>query len=414
MAKRDPKGKELDDDYDNDEDDDEEEGGWSFRRKFFTVIIVIIVIIAAVAAVFLLNPAVQQVLVLPPSQLEDKTGIRIEAQALLEGSGSANGEGTLKILYNGEEQYSSKVDFSGDQAIKTVKYNEFFYDRGEYEIIAKFKDKTSESYFFDPEDDFSFGIADYLDVQLSLEPDNFDMQNDPTKRSEPVKVNVLTYVKEKTSSGSTQNPRAPPTNSKIELTIEHEGGEYDTVEKTLTEDDRGTFVTDIDYSLSNGGQGAGYYTVSAKITNNYVKPTSPKYQVDLDDITTVYLNLNPIAVHDSSISESSNQDTVEVEFDASDSWNDGDILKYVWDFDMDEDQGVQLFEADEETTSPKVTHIYSRTSPLPTSTSTYTVGLMIIGDAEDPAFGVDSEGEPNKEHSTILDITVTITWTLKI
>lgn len=397
------------DDDEFDEEDLKELQGWSFRRKFFVVILVIIVIIAAFAATVLLDTDVQQVLVLPPVELEDDTGIRVEIQALLQGSGSANGEGELVISHNGVETYSSPVKITSDTGILEIKYNEFVTELGEYEIIASFKGKSSEPpMVFDLVEDLNFGIAEYLEVSMLLPVDNNELINDPTLRDETIIIQVTASVKELGTGGNLINPSAPPKDATLELTITHEDGYNRAYVRDLKSNVTMVTINEFVYYSSGTGPGPGNYTVSAKITNNMVKPSSPKYMITLDDLYTDYLNILPVADAGNDISESPPRgtDTIDIEFDASDSWNDGEIISYIWDFDLeaDPDTNIYIFEKDMETTSPKITHTFSRSSST-TTIDTYVVALVIIGDAYDPLL-------MENEVSVYDDLQVTIVWPL--
>ncbi|UCH89028.1 MAG: hypothetical protein JSV49_12485 [Thermoplasmata archaeon] len=392
-----------------------EERGWSFRKKFFTVLLVIIVIIAAIVGAILLNPNVQDVLILPPRENDDGTGIIIEVQALLAGGGSASGDGELKIVYKGletyqpnyanQETYSSKLSFSSDYALKVVLYSEFVWDKGEYEIIATFKDKSA-NYFFDPADNLNFGFADYVNVSLSLEPNENTLRDSESARENPIYIHALARIRDyDETTGVERNPSAPPSDTLLEVTIAHEGGTRETYDETLKGSSEATFDEFVYYS-STGGTGSGYYTVSAKITNNNVNPSSPKYQIDLPSLRKEFLNVGPIA--NAGEDQNENPDTLggttaTVNFDGSKSWNDGEITKYIWDFDYSEDIG---FDPDEETTSPTTSHTYERTAII----DTYDVALQVIGDVKDSRLGLDEQGNVPVEFSFIDTVRITVNW----
>ena len=408
-------------DEDLDDDDLMKDKGWTFRRKFFVILIAIIVIIAAVFAVVLLDTDVQQVLVLPPSQLADDTGINVEVQALLEGSGSASGEGDLVISHNGVETYSTKINFKSDTAIKEIKYNEFVTDLGEYQITASFKGKSSDPpTVFDLEEDFNFGIVEYLDIKMKLSPDEIELYNKPYLRENDIKVHITADVKVPNTGPPLKNPSAPPRDSTVKLTITHESGNVKTYDHEFVTEfsdqitvNSTTWVFDDFVYYSDGtGPGPGEYTISVEITNNMVKPDSTNYQISLTDLAKEELNLLPIADIGDDISETAARfaDSIDIEFDASDSWNDGEITKFLWDFDLEEVEvgsDIYLFQADTETTSPTIIHTFERSSPSATI-DTYYIAVQIVGDTEVTLGNED----PATEISSYDDTQVTIFWPL--
>jgi hypothetical protein len=395
---------EVDDDRE-DPDEDFEDEGWSFRKKFFSVIIVIIIIIAAMAALVLLNTDVQQVIVQKPERNTDGTGIIVQAYTSLEGSGHANGDGSIKILFEGDEKYNSKISFNDDYGRKEILYKDFIWDQGEYEIIVTFKDK-SHSATFTPDIDMDFGIAEYLNVTLQLEPNEYELKTDPSERDNPIYLYVNAFVKEIVTENGVekeQNPRAPPKGVTIDLTIAHENGISEKYSKQLDGVAFATFHEFI-YWSSGSGPGPGNYFVSAVLTNNNVMVESPKYQIDLPNLKSQFINIAPIAdVVDDNITKEGafGQTTMEIFFDASNSWNEGEITKYIWDFDYETD-----FDPDEETTSPTISHTYTKNI----ISDKYTILLQIVGDVKDPKIVTDDGSNDGLETSILKQITLTINW----
>jgi hypothetical protein len=402
---------EEDDDVDHPEDDTEDEyqeGGWSFRRKFFVVLTIIIIIIAASASIVLFNPSVKEVLIVPTQEMDDRSGIIVEAYATREGTSGVTDTGKIQILYGGVEQYSSSFEFNNDYGRKEIKYKDFVWDKGEYEIVVSYGDKSTSD-FFNLESEFDFGIAEYVNVTLELVPNESQLKG-PTNRTGAIRIHAIAIIKELVTSGNTQyekNPTATPSNATIDLTIEHESGTDDSDSKNIRHSASALFNKFIYYS-DGSGPGPGLYSVSVKITNHNVKPDSPKYQITLPDVVkNHFLNVAPIADGGDDKNENAfGQNSKEVSFDASASWNDGEITKYIWDLDYDLDTG---FDPKEETTTPTVSYIYTKQNDQTPNSDTFYVHLMVVGDTRDSRFGYEN-GDVKYEFSEIDEVVVTIRW----
>jgi hypothetical protein len=115
-------------------------------------------------------------------------------------------------------------------------------------------------------------------------------------------------------------------------------------EPTAAETHDSHFEMQFDYQKS------GNYTISATVINTRAKPDSDYHEItEVRD--KVRLNQLPIPIVSDSISEEIF--TYTVTFDASQSWNDGSISLYKWDFNNDGD-------IDEETSNPVVQYEYSK------------------------------------------------------
>jgi hypothetical protein len=410
MARKDDEAMDVDEEPEDDDselDEDYEEEGMSYRKKFFTIIIVIIVIITAVAAVFALDKDVKDVTVIQPDKIPDGSGIVVKAYSSLEGTGRSNDDGTVKIFYDGDEQYSSSISFKDDFARKEIKYKDFIYDEGEYEIQVILGGKSHKT-TFNPKD-FDFGIAKYINVTLALEPNEFTLVGDSSARNGPINVHTTAFIKELVDVGGKfeeRNPPAPPTDTNIEVTVTHEDGSTQNFTEHLQGVAHASF-DDFVYYSSGAGPGPGNYSISAKLINNYIKSNSPMHTVELTNFRTQYLNVMPVAEGGDNITAvgEPRQTTMEINFDASDSWNDGEITQYIWDFDYD---GAVGFQHDAVTTSPTVSHTYTKSGSV-VIVDIYTVFLQVVGDAYDPILD-DGSGGSLTERSVVDEIGVTITW----
>jgi PKD repeat protein len=113
---------------------------------------------------------------------------------------------------------------------------------------------------------------------------------------------------------------------------------------------------------------AGNYSITAEVMNTRVNPDSGSAYYEISETWEGFLNILPVPVVDTTVTPQGI--TYRVTFDASDSFNDGDITLYKWDFDNDG-------EFDEITTEPIVFNDYI-------TASSFTAVLNIVGDVVDP------------------------------
>lgn len=93
--------------------------------------------------------------------------------------------------------------------------------------------------------------------------------------------------------------------------------------------------SDIDGSFISEGYPyfrSGNYSISVKVTNTRVKPISEYFEIN--ETRQIFLNILPIARGIATTTQDASL-TYTADFDATASWNDGDITLYIWDFNND-------------------------------------------------------------------------------
>ena len=205
-----------------------------------------------------------------------------------------------------------------------------------------------------------WSVCEQVTILPSLSPTFYSETNLNTQP----KMNVLLSFLD--SKGNSL--LAPPKDLDISLSIKHEDAAAVIVPLSLEEDDLMHQTYTYQYNYNTGG---GNYTISAVVENLFVDSESIYAKFDAETYTG-QLNLLPFAVvkingesyDGSAINVRRNSD---VNFDASDSVNDGDIVSYEWDFDY------QDFEFTVDATGSKVDYSYS-------TTGSYDIACRIKGD----------------------------------
>lgn len=222
--------------------------------------------------------------------------------------GPLGGQANLRITYQDRRVFSSEViiDDDGNGAV-SIPYTSFVEGNGDYTIIASYGGLESAPV------EHSIGyIVERLDFNVIVYIIDGDGQLD---------LNIFMLYE----NGNTMIPRdARLTVNEIKLIDDHSYITPGESPQTISES---YFSTEYPYNKS------GNYSVNVTLENTRINPDSDSPYVTITAIWEGFLNIipraNAVIVNISSIPNSSNYS---VDFDASSSWNDGNITKYIWDF----------------------------------------------------------------------------------
>jgi hypothetical protein len=357
------------------DDEDDSENKPSKKKKILVFVVILIIVLAIIFAVFFLNPAVADVIVDNPIETTDGDGIVITAHVIPEGGSSVNGDADLEIYYEGDKVYSDKITINRDEGRKEVPYNKFVMGNEKYEIKVKFSGKSATSNFILHEN-FDWAVVEHINVTADLNP--------PEKDSD-----VRLRVNARVIDESNNNPLAPPKKANVEITIAYENGASQSYNQDILYPD--AYCEFNEYRYLNTG--SGNYTITAKLTNHYVKDSSEFKTIEIEEPVKKFLNIFPVAEAGDDVNEQIRRPPfgtgeVTINFDGSDSWNDGTIRYYLWDFDYKDEDGNEYPDFTVDAVGISVDNTYN-------SAGTYDVGLRIIGNYA----GYFVEGEPLYEET---------------
>jgi hypothetical protein len=269
--------------------------------------------------------------------------IKVTALVGTTGSASIAGEGTVEITLGNSIIYTSKISIDdGGTGEVLVPYNGFIERNGNYYFQVIYEGKESPPQIFE--------------VDFIIERINITVETGVVNKNG--QLNVTYFMLAEDGNNMNALPKAAiltvdeiknlDDNNIIADGVEFEDLVYNSSERL-----------EFQYSRS------GNYTFSASVINTMVKSDSDYYEIS-EVREKVYLNHLPIAssthnVNDPGIPLS----PYSVDFDASGSWNDGDISVYIWDFDDGSDPVS--------TTDPTISRTF-------TAGTNHDVTLNVLGD----------------------------------
>jgi len=340
------------DNYEKDHNGNEKVGrrrGISTPKKIFIIIIILVIMVAAFS-IFWMSPHVKSIIVNSPIELDDRSGIRIEAHIALEGGGTSVGEGTIEIIYDEKTVYSGKINIQSDKGGKDIAYDKFVVGNKQYEIKVTFNGKSGST-FFKLDDNFGWAVSENINVTASLSS---------YEKSEDVRLKVQTRIVDENNLNL-----PPPMKASVEITIRHENGQTQTFNQDISYPNSSCEFNDYDYLKT----GSGNYTIDAKLINHYVIENSKYQEIELEEPARVFFNIYPVAeAGDDQVVRRG----VNVHFDGSKSWNDGPIRRYEWDFDYKDDDGNGFEDFTTDATGMAVDNVYN-------TVGTYTLALRVVG-----------------------------------
>jgi hypothetical protein len=298
-------------------------------KRIMVLGVVIVLIVVALFAFIYFGTKITDIRVgLSEDESNYPDSLKVTALAGTTGSASVAGEGNLEVTYSNKLILTSKINFNDEgTGVVDIPYNSFVEGNGNYEFQVEYKgiESPPETYTVDY-------VVERMNITAEVSKVNSNGQ-----------LNVTFFMLAEDGRSMSGLPKGH------ELTLDLIKGLDDG--PIIVEDDEpegeeiGTSHFRMEFPYSKSGN----YTISASLINTRVKSDSDYYEIT-ETRDKIYLNIRPIAtathvVHDPPPLST----TYSVDFDASQSWNDGAKTLYKWDFDGDGD-------IDEETTSPLISH----------------------------------------------------------
>jgi hypothetical protein len=319
-----------------------------FVKPILIVVVIIVLILVVIIAILFFGTKVSDVNV----ALDKTDPDNLEVTVLVGTTGMAgiSGEGDLKIEYQDDVIYNTKVNINDEgNGYKSIPYNDFVEGNGNYYVTVEYKGKKN----IPPVEYEVSYIVESLNISVEVERFNGEGQ-----------LNLTIYMLDKDGFNMADDPE------KVKLTVEE-----------IVSLDDGTFIADNESPITTSERShkiefpysqAGTYSITVSLENTRINPDSGSDYFSISETRIAFLNILPIADADYEIID--NITTWWVEFNAGISWNDGENTRYIWDFNGD---GT----IDRDTVSPTTSYNYPRI------TSQVNVNLNVVGDIIDPVTG---------------------------
>ena len=321
-------------------------------------IIVVAVVISAVIFIWIINPGNEVSAIFFDFDYSDPDNLGVNVIVDSGGVLSLAGEADLWIFYQDREVYNSKVqiDSSGDGFL-SIPYNSFVEGNGEYNFLVEYRNVESMPYIY------NVGyVVELLDMDVVV--DFVDGGGLLT-----IFINML-Y---EDGDSMLDNPKD------VILTV----NEILSVDdwNYITYGDEPQNISAHFFSNEYPYNKSGNYLVNVSLENTRVNPDSSSLYFTIYETWEGFLNILPEAeAQIVNTYPTPNSSNYTVEFDASNSWNDGDITNYIWDFNGD--GAIDL-----ETIEPKVN--FSEYS----QNQSYNTVLNVEGDVIiNPYLGIKEKG----------------------
>jgi hypothetical protein len=287
-------------------------------------ILIGIIVVFGLIFVFIIDPGGERprVFVDLDSSLPNNLGVNVlvESGSVLSLSGSAD----LRITYQERVVFHSNVeiDNSGNGFV-SIPYSSFVEGNGEYQFQAEYRDAVSPP--------LAYNVR-YVVERLEIHPDVAFVEGEGE-----LVLNI--YMLEGRSPSFINPEDAFLTVNEIRRI---DDGSYITAGDPTQTISESYFRNEYPYNKS------GNYLINVSLENSRVNPESGSPYFIIYETWGGFLNILPVALAQiTDTYPTPNSTNYTVEFDASASLNDGNITKYIWDFDGN---GT----IDLETTDPKV------------------------------------------------------------
>jgi hypothetical protein len=317
-------------------------------KPLLVVVVVIVLIIVALFAILLIGTKVSDINV----ALDKNDPDNLEVTVLVSTTGMAGiaGEGDLKIEYQDDIIYNTKVNINDEgNGYKSIPYNNFVEGNGNYYVSVEYKGKESPSAEYEVE-----YIVESLNISVEV-----------GKVASGGQLNLTVYMLDEDGNIMGDDPED------VKVTVEEIVSLDDGT--TIAENESPITTSERSHKIEFPYSRAGTYTITVSLENTRINPDSGSDYYKISATRNAFLNILPIAAANYEIHD--NITTWWVEFNAGISWNDGDNTRYIWDFDGD---GT----IDDETEYPTTSHNY-----IKIGTSQVDVNLNVVGDIIDPVTG---------------------------
>ncbi|MGA1820167.1 MAG: PKD domain-containing protein [Thermoplasmatota archaeon] len=332
------------------------------------VIIIIaaaVVVLLIIGAIYLFASSGSNVESLAVGNIDkDVDRITFDVIATPSGLGEYTGDVTVEITFEGVEEplYSNKVRINDGWGYEEVAYTDFIWGNGEYTVTAKGDGKESSNTFI------------IRNVATDLMIDWYGLNSDVSMSTPEVQVELsITYM-----FGNTTRPLSSlPQGYDLTGNIETPDGSDIAISSSEFSPSLLKLQKRVDHTT------VGEYKFTGTLVNTFCRSDSPYRTINVGAGETFYYDSDPFAMAGEDITASLANGEAEVTFDGSNSWDDGTIVEYSWDFG----------DGQTETSSqPSIKHTY-------TEEGIYYVSLLVEDDS-----GRTSEGQGGT--STSLKVTV--------
>jgi len=311
------------------------------KRILVVVVVIILIIVTLWAFVYFTTEVTNISVGLATNDPNNPDDLVVTVLVGASGSASIAGEADLKITLDDEVIYTSKVSINDDgTGTLVLPYHNFVEGNGNYYFQVEYKGKTSP-------------LAEYKEEHI-VESLSITAEVGPVDGTGQLNLTVFLDIEPDDAQISVDEIRNLDDNSYITT-----GEDPESVTDTFWEAE---FPS---YSES------GNYSITVTLENSRVKSDSDYFKISKTE--EFFLNIRPIAIEEHVVTENTPL-SYTVEFDAGDSWNDGSITRFIWDFDGDGS-------IDADTEDPIVTYTYSKLgSTLGQPQGTYLTTLNVRGD----------------------------------
>lgn len=295
---------------------------------------------------------------------KDSDMITFDVIATPSGFGDYTGDVTVDITFEQVEEvlFSDTVRINDGRGYEEVLYTDFMWGNGEYTVTAKGDGKESSN---------TFTIRN---VVTDLVVEWSGLNSDETMSTPEMQVEVnISYMFGTSTRPMSSLPQGYEFNGKIETP--------DGSEITISSSEFSPSLLKLQKRVDHTT--VGEYTLTGTLVNTFCKSDSPYRTLTVGDNNAYYFDSNPFALVGPDITANLANGEAEVTFDASNSWDDGTITEYSWDFG-DGQNGTS--------SQPSIKHKY-------TEEGVYYVSLLVKDDS-----GRTSSGQGGT--STSLKVTI--------
>lgn len=285
----------------------------SGKKSKTSIVIVFVIVIAVVlfsVIILFVEPPPLQISSIHVS-LSESFSDHLDVTVLLGSTSRSSlaGNGDLEITYNDNVIYDSEISIDEDGTGELdLPYNSFLEGNGNYHFQVNYKGAESLPELYS---------VSYLVESLSI-------GTEVGAVSDSGQLNITTIM----LSGDGRTMDSDPKDAEYLVTeIRNLDDNLEITTANTPSNIDGGFVREGYPYLRSGN-----YSISVKVTNNRAKITSNYYEIN--ETRQIFLNIFPVAKGAVSSTEL-NGTNYTANFDASSSWNDGDITLYIWDFNND-------------------------------------------------------------------------------
>jgi len=330
----------------NDKDNEkkeEEEGPVRGPSPVIIIIAAAVVILLIIGGIYFFASSGSKVGSLAVGNIDkDYEMISFDVIATPSGFGEYSGDVTVDIYFEQVEEplFSDTVRVNNGRGYEEVSYTDFIWSNGEYTVTAKGDGKESSN---------TFTIHNVVtDIVVEWQ----GLNSDETMLTPEMQVEVnITYMFGTSMRPMSSIPQGYEFNGKVE--------KPDGSDITISSSEFSPSLLKLQKLVDHTK--VGEYTLTGTLENTFCKSDSPYRTISLGNDEKFYFDSDPFAMVGPDITAYLANGEVEVTLDGSNSWDDGTITEYNWDFG-DGQNGTS--------SQPSIKHIY-------TEEGVYYVSLLV-------------------------------------